>query len=44
MDFEQRKSGAQYRGMVSLESMKPDGIGFKVYPNNAIFEGFFEEG
>jgi hypothetical protein len=24
--------------------MKPDGYGFKVYPNNAIFEGYFCEG
>ena len=44
LEFEARKSGAQYRGQISQESLKPDGIGFKVYPNNSIFEGFFEEG
>ena len=43
-DFEGRRSGARYRGQVSSQSLKPDGIGFKVYPNNAMFEGFFEEG
>ena len=44
LDFEIRRSGAQYRGQTSMESMKPDGVGFKVYPNNSLFEGFFEEG
>lgn len=44
MDFETRKSGAMYRGQINQENSKPDGIGFKVYPNNAMFEGFFEEG
>ena len=43
-EFEQRRSGCQYRGQVNMESFKPDGMGFKVYPNNSIFEGFFEEG
>jgi len=33
-----------FRGQISLDTMKPDGLGFKVYPNNAIFEGFYEEG
>ena len=33
-----------YRGQVNSENFKPDGTGFKVYPNNALFEGFFEEG
>jgi len=44
MDFDTRKSGAQYRGQINMETSKPDGMGFKVYPNNSIFEGFFEEG
>ena len=43
-DFEVRRSGAQYRGQVSSENDKPDGIGFKIYPNGSMFEGFFEEG
>ena len=43
-DFIFRKSGARYRGQVHLESTKPDGIGFKIYANNSIFEGFFSEG
>lgn len=33
-----------FRGQISLDSIKPDGIGFKVYPSNALFEGYFEEG
>ena len=44
MEFVPRKSGAIYRGQVNIENNKPDGIGFKVFPNNAIFEGLFEEG
>ena len=43
-EFEYRRSGAQFRGQISDRSMKPDGIGFKTYPNEAMFEGFFEEG
>ena len=27
-----------------MDSQKPDGVGFKVYPSSALFEGFFEEG
>ena len=44
MDFEQRRSGAMFRGQYNIDSMKPDGFGLKVYANNAMFEGFFEEG
>ena len=44
MDFEPRRSGAMFRGQISMDTLKPDGVGFKVYPNNAIFEGFYEEG
>ena len=33
-----------YRGQINEQSNKPDGFGFKVYPNNSIFEGFFAEG
>lgn len=44
MEFEERRSGALFRGQVNIETFKPDGMGFKVYPNDAIFEGFFEEG
>jgi hypothetical protein len=44
LDFDKRKSGALYRGQVSIETTKPDGMGFKVYPNNSIFEGLFDEG
>jgi len=43
-EFESRRSGAMFRGQLSADTFKPDGIGFKVYPNNAIFGGFFEEG
>ena len=44
LDWDYRKSGAQFRGQIDLDSGKPDGIGFKVYPNNSIFEGFFSNG
>lgn len=44
LDFESRKSGAIFRGQTSLATQKPDGYGFKAYPNNSIFEGFFIEG
>jgi len=44
LDWDYRKSGAQFRGQFDLESGKPDGLGFKVYPNNSIFEGFFSNG
>jgi len=44
MDFDPRKSGAQFRGQISMETLKPDGMGFKVYPSNALFEGYLEEG
>jgi hypothetical protein len=44
LDFDTRKSGAMFRGQASVATQKPDGTGFKVYPNNSIFEGFFEDG
>ena len=43
-DFDVRKSGALFRGMVNQLTQKPDGLGFKVFPNGSVFEGFFEEG
>jgi hypothetical protein len=43
-DFDERKSGALYRGQQNEATLKPDGFGFKIYPNGAIFEGFFVEG
>ena len=43
-DFDQRRSGALYRGQVNDSTQRPDGMGFKIYPNNAIFEGFFCDG
>lgn len=44
LEFDVRKSGALYRGQVTQLTQKPDGFGFKVYPNGSIFEGYFEEG
>jgi hypothetical protein len=38
--FEIRKSGNQYRGQVNMGG-KPDGKGFKVFPNGSVYEGFF---
>lgn len=44
LDFNQRKSGAMYRGQINMESQRPDGMGIKIFPNNSIFEGRFEDG
>ena len=44
LDWEYRKSGAQFRGQSDMETGKPDGMGFKLYPNNSMFEGFFVSG
>jgi hypothetical protein len=44
LDFDVRKSGALYKGQVNDMTQKPDGTGFKVYPNGSIFEGYFCEG
>ena len=44
LDWDYRKSGAQYRGQSDMDSGKPDGIGFKIYPNNSMFEGYFDGG
>ena len=44
LDFDERKSGAKYRGQINEQTCRPDGYGFKVYPNNALFEGYFAEG
>lgn len=44
MNFDKRKSGAEYRGEYSSQTDKPDGRGFKVFPNGSIYEGFFEQG
>lgn len=41
--FTQRKSGAQFRGQLNGGD-KPDGMGFKVFPNNSLYEGNFEDG
>ena len=42
--FDKRKSGADYRGELNATSNKPEGKGFKVYPNGSVYEGFFEDG
>ena len=44
LDWDYRKSGAMYRGQSDMDSAKPDGIGFKIYPGNAIYEGAFDGG
>lgn len=43
LEFDQRRSGALFRGQTN-QADKPDGFGFKVYPNNSLFEGYFTEG
>lgn len=42
--FDKRKSGALYRGEIGSQSGKPDGRGFKVFPNGSIYEGWFTDG
>lgn len=42
--FDKRKSGAQYRGEIDSQTNKPDGMGFKVYPNSSVYEGHFIDG
>jgi len=44
LEFDVRKSGALFRGQVNDLTQRPDGIGFKVYPNGSVFGGFFVEG
>ena len=42
--FDKRKSGAMYRGEFNSITGKPDGRGFKIFPNGSVYEGFFAEG
>ena len=42
MNFDKRRSGAMYRGEYSSQTDKPDGRGFKIFPNGSVYEGFFE--
>ena len=44
LDFDLRKSGAMFRGQKNINSGKPSGYGFKIYQNNSLYEGSFEEG
>ena len=39
-----RKSGAQYRGEVSSENLRPDGKGIKVHQGRSVYEGYFKDG
>ena len=39
LDFEFRKSGTMFRGQTNSSTCKPDGYGFKVFPNGGVFEG-----
>lgn len=42
--FEQRRSGAMFRGEISNVTGKPEGRGIKIFPNGSIYEGNFSEG
>lgn len=44
MQFDTRKSGAMYRGQISADTARPDGMGIKIFPNNSVFEGHFDDG
>jgi len=39
-----RKRGAQYRGEVSTENLRPDGKGIKVHQGRSVYEGYFKDG
>lgn len=39
--FQQRRSGAQYRGELETEFYRPDGKGFKVFEGKSVYEGYF---
>jgi len=41
--FETRRSGNMFRGQVNAQG-RPDGTGFKLFPNGSVYEGFFEDG
>lgn len=41
--FESRRSGNNYRGQINGNN-RPDGKGFKVFPNGSIYEGYFADG
>ena len=43
-DFHTRKSRALYRGQTNIDSHRPDGMGIKIFPNNSVFEGHFDDG
>ena len=43
-EFQERKSGARYRGEVHSESYRPDGKGFKVFQGKSLYEGYFSDG
>lgn len=42
--WESRKSGAQYRGDINIDTKRPDGKGFKVFQGKSLYEGFFKDG
>jgi len=43
-EWEERKSGAMYRGEVASLNDKPDGRGIKVFQSDSVYEGFFQNG
>lgn len=44
LKFEKRRSGAMYRGQVNIFHGRPDGMGLKIFNQNSLYEGFFENG
>jgi hypothetical protein len=42
--LDKRKSGAMFRGELGSQSGRPDGKGFKIFPNGSVYEGFFADG
>jgi len=43
-EWEQRRSGAMYRGQINEMSRRPDGKGIKVHGGSALYEGFWRDG
>jgi len=44
LDWETRRSGAQYRGEIAMYNRRPDGRGIKVYQGKSLYEGYFSNG
>ena len=42
--YDQRRSGAMYRGEILQDTKRPDGVGIKIHHQRALYEGHFKDG